>query len=137
MGRMLNPGVSGLPRNQGIGSESQPLRPVTASPGNPFAVLPVPEAVQSGFQRLAFRASLAMLFVRLAGLPELLASLLHVDTYLLYIVGPPAILGAFVTGGVARTFKHRAAWAWLGFLTCMMLSVPTSVWLGGSVKGFR
>jgi O-antigen ligase len=78
-----------------------------------------------------------MLFVRLAGLPELLASVLHVDTYLLYIVGPPAILGAFVTGGVTRTFKHRAAWAWLGLLIFMLLSVPFSTWQGGSARGFR
>jgi O-Antigen ligase len=104
---------------------------------NPQLTVQVPETAQSAFQRLAFRAGLAMLFVRLAGLPELLASLLHVDTYLLYIVGPPAILGAFVTGGVTRTFKHRAAWAWLGLLIFMLLSVPLSTWVGGSLRGFR
>jgi hypothetical protein len=88
---------------------------------------------QGGFQKLAFRAGLAMLFIRLTALPELLAALLHVNTYLLYIVGPPSILGAIVTGGLGRTFRNRAAWMWLGFLVCLLLSVPTSTWVGGSV----
>jgi O-antigen ligase len=142
---MLNSAVPVRPEIQVVPPNAQSRRPATGAHAwqtagsfrNPQPMAFVPETTQSGFQRLAFRAGLAMLFVRLAGLPEMLASLLHVDTYLLYLVGPPAILGAFVTGGVARAFRNRAAWAWLGFLIFMMLSVPFSIWQGGSFRGFR
>ena len=94
-------------------------------------------AVQTGFSKLAFNAGLGMLFVRVAVVPELLVALLHVNTYLLYVVGPPAILGAVVTGAVGRTYQHRAAWLWLGFFVCMLFSLPFSSWVGGSVGDFR
>ncbi len=87
----------------------------------------------TGFRTLAFKAGLGMLFVRFAGLPELLAALLHVNTYLLYLVGPPSILGACVTGGIGRTLRNRAGKMWLGFVVCMVLALPFSSWVGGSV----
>jgi hypothetical protein len=90
-----------------------------------------------GFRKLAFRAGLAMLFIRVTALPELLVALIHANTYLLYVVGPPSIFGAILTGGLQRTFKHRAAWMWLGFLVCMLLSIPTSTWPGASVQSVK
>jgi O-antigen ligase len=147
MNQTPNSLVSSRAANRTIASGVNLSRPVALVPNwqesgrgwNPPAPMPaqIPETAESGFQRLAFRAGLAMIFVRLAGLPDLLATLLHVDTYLLYLVGPPAIIGAIVTGGVARTFRHRAAWMWLGFLVCALVSLPFSSWVGGSVQGFR
>ena len=74
-----------------------------------------------------------MLFVRMTVLPELLFSFLHVNTYLLYVVGPPAMLGALVTGAIGRTLRHRTTWMWLGFCACMLMSLPFSSWKGGSL----
>ena len=136
-----------LPENR-ITASVGPLRParknaVFAQPPNAFimpAVANHSHAVQEqvgGFQNLAFRAGLAMIFIRMTALPELLVALIHANTYLLWVVGPPSILGAIATGALQRTFTHRAAWMWLGFLVCMMISIPTSTWPGASVQGVR
>ncbi len=78
-----------------------------------------------------------MLFVRITVLPDLIYSVLHVNTYLLYLVGPPALLGALVTGAIGRTLRHRTAWMMLGFTACMLLSFPFSTWKGGSLDLVR
>jgi O-antigen ligase len=90
-----------------------------------------------GFRKLAFRAGLGMLFVMMAVLPELLSSLLHANTYLLYFVAPPAIFGAVFTGGLGRTLRHRPAQFWLAFFCCMALSIPFSSWKGDSVHALK
>ena len=65
-------------------------------------------------------------------LPELLAYLTHTNTYLLYLVGPPAIGGALLTGAVRRTLRHRSAYYWMAFFVWMLLAAPLSDWKGGS-----
>jgi O-antigen ligase len=139
MGRMLNSRISSPLRNQPASTvqpRGMPNDPLTRrAPGDvptPRGT-PTTESETTGFRKLAFKAGLGMLFVRFAGLPELLAALLHVNTYLLYLVGPPSILGALVTGGIGRTLRHRAAWMWIGFFACMLLALPFSSWVGGSV----
>jgi O-antigen ligase len=100
---------------------------------------PLERAEGDSLRKLAFRAGLGLLFVMVAVLPELLASILHINTYLLYIVAPPAIFGAVFTGGLGRTLQHRAGWMWVGFFCCMMISVPFSSWMGdsfGNLKGY-
>ncbi len=91
----------------------------------------------AGLRKMAFRAGLAMLFVRLTVLPELLYVWLQANTYLLYVVGPPAILGALVTGAIGRTYQDRAARMWTGFFVCMILSLPGSTWAGGSFEDLK
>ena len=126
---------------------NRPARFPIAASRTVAAVLPVPnrapslplleqigEADQRGFGKMALYAGLAMLFVRITVLPDLLFTLLHVNTYLLYVVGPPAILGALFTGAIGRTLRHRTAWMWLGFCACMLLSFPFSSWKGGSLE---
>ena len=110
MGRMLNsnasPRLGNRPANSRMGA-SRTVASVLPVPGRvPFLRLPqdIGEVEQGGFQKLAFRAGLAMLFVRITVLSDILFSVLHVNTYLLYLVGPPAILGTFVTGAIGRTF---------------------------------
>jgi O-antigen ligase len=144
MGRMLNSEVPYQSGNRPASLAPKPLRAAlpTQQRLNTTLAAAVPanrtgDAAQGGFRALAFRAGLGMLFVRLAILPEILVALLHVNTYLLYLVGPPAIAGAIVTGAVGRTFRSRAAWMWLGFFVCMFLSLPFSSWLGGSIGGFK
>jgi O-antigen ligase len=92
---------------------------------------------QNLFRRFALWAGLAMLFVRLSVLPEISFALLHVNTYILYIVGPPALLGAILTGAVGRTLRHRAGKIWLAFFCWMAIGLPFSSWVGGSVGEFK
>lgn len=117
------------------------FQPVAPQRPNPYLAPGVKVAQagdeHGGFRKLAFRAGLAMLFVRLAVLPELLYSFLQVNTYILYLVGPPAILGALVTGAIGRTYKDRAARVWTAFFLCMILSLPGSTWAGGSFEDLK
>ncbi|HEX4278161.1 MAG TPA: O-antigen ligase family protein [Bryobacteraceae bacterium] len=107
--------------------------PVVAQTGRATAwTLPQETKEPEGFQNLAFYAGLAMLLVRLAVLPEVLYSILHVNTYILYLVGPPAIFGALFCGAIPRTLRHPAGWFWVLFFTFMAISVPFSSWKGGS-----
>jgi hypothetical protein len=143
MGRMLN---YKLLQHPGITtSEPAPVRSrhgrLATSPQN----LPARSDVTSDssedesnvFRKLAFRAGTLMLFMRVADLPDLLYAVLHFNTYLLYVVGPPAMLGAAFTGGIGRAFRFTGSWLWLGFLGCMLLSLPFSSWVGGSVGDFK
>jgi O-antigen ligase len=98
---------------------------------------PLERAERDSLRKLAFRAGLAMLFVMVAVMPELLAAILHVNTYILYIVAPPAIFGAVFTGGLGRTLRYRPAQLWLGFFCCMLISIPFSSWMGDSVTGVK
>lgn len=75
---------------------------------------------------------LATLFLRLSVLPELILYTTHLNTYLLYLAAPPAILSALLMGSVRRTFRSRAAYYWLAFFAWMVLATPFSSWPGGS-----
>jgi len=83
-------------------------------------------------RKLAFYAGLAMLLTTCCILPELLFDITHTDTYLLYLVYPPALFGAFLTGSIKRTFGERAAWYWFFFFLWMVVAVPFSSWRGQS-----
>lgn len=109
-----------------------PPLPASQGPAPQLAVA-APDAGDSPFRKLAFYMALAMLFTRLTVLPEILRALTGVDTYLLYVVGPPAILGAVITGGLGRAYRHRASYFWTAFFVCMILATPFSYWPGGSM----
>jgi putative inorganic carbon (HCO3(-)) transporter len=145
MGRLLNPDWR---ENAGAGTlNAQPSRSgaaVAALPALPTRAASriqpesrVDSASADSLRKFAFRAGLGMVFVMMAVLPELLASLLHTNTYLLYVVVPPAIFGAVFTGGLGRTLRHRPAQLWICFFCCMALSVPFSSWKGDSVGSLK
>lgn len=119
---------------------SRPLRPGFQSQPR---VLPAEQIVQpkanhpNPLRRLAFLCGLATIFVKLTVLPELLVTFLHVNTYLLWIVSPPALFGALFAGGIGRTLQHRAGRLFLWFFVWMTLSIPFSSWVGGSVTEYR
>lgn len=131
----------------------EPAAPKTAAPvtGNPRRLFPraspqtavqtfpqfaaplADKAETDSIRKIAFFAALAMLFVRFGVIPELLVSIMGVNTYLLYIVSPPVILGLFLTGGFGRAFRSKAVWFWTLFFCWMLLATPTSSWIGASV----
>lgn len=98
------------------------------------AALPAPELTgDHPLRKVAFYSSLALLLLRVGALSEIIASVTGINTYLLYLAGPPAIFGALLTGGIGRTFRHKAAFFWVAFFTWMVMSTPFSYWVGGSV----
>jgi putative inorganic carbon (hco3(-)) transporter len=130
---MVQPGTL-QPARSGAAVAAYPAwSPPRAEP----AASPVDNASEDSLRKLAFRAGLAMLFVMMSVLPELLESLFHAHTYLLYFVVPPAIFGAVFTGGLGRTLRHRPAQFWMGFFCFMALSVPFSTWRGDSVSSLK
>lgn len=143
MGRLLN--SSAFPQRvtgpRGMQTRNAvPLAPALSAQRVSAAIKgasPLELAERDSLRKLAFRAGLGMLFVMIAGLSEILATKLHVNTYLLYFVAPPAILGAVFTGGLGRTLRHRASLMWLGFFGWMLISVPFSSWMGDSVNVLR
>jgi O-antigen ligase len=91
------------------------------------------EIVNSNWMRRAgFSLTLAFLFLRITALHELLASKLGFNTYILFLVGPPAIICLLLSGGLQRMFSSRTTKYWLAFLVLLILAVPFSSWRGGS-----
>src|ERR1051326_3942943 len=90
-------------------------------PGQPAVPKPEPEDT-SAVHKIAYYAGLGWLFLMFGTIPELLSYLLHVNTYLLYVFAPPALIGVLLTGAVPRTMKGRAAWFWVFFLGYMVVT---------------
>ncbi len=86
----------------------------------------------SPFRKMAFYFGLAFLFERFGVISELLNQLIGTSGYILYIIGPPALLGTIATGGLRRSFRHRASYYWMAFFGWMLLATPFSYWQGGS-----
>ena len=114
-------------------------RPHGTAPGTlaPVAVEPAPFSLEDAWEtepirKIAFYFCLAALFLRLSVLPELILYVTHVNTYLLYLVAPLAIVSTLLKGGVQRTFRSRASYYWLAFFIWMALAAPFSSWPGGS-----
>jgi putative inorganic carbon (HCO3(-)) transporter len=82
----------------------------------------------------AFYSALVLLFLRFSYLPETVQYFTGMNTYLLYIAGPPALIGVVALRGLERTFRYAPAKFWLAFLVWMVLAVPFSSWIGGSFK---
>jgi O-antigen ligase len=59
------------------------------------------------------------------------------NTYVIYLVGSAAILGALTTGGLRRTFQNRAAWYWVAFFVWMVVGIPFSSWKGDSINNLN
>jgi O-antigen ligase len=81
----------------------------------------------------AFKCALVLVFLRFSFLPETILLFTGINTYVLYIFGPPALLGVVASGGLKRTFRYPPARFWLAFIVYMVLAVPFSSWRGDSV----
>jgi O-antigen ligase len=108
-----------------------PVAPVPADVGQTQASFDDVWEVEP-IRRVSFYFCLAALFLRLSVLPELVLYVTHVNTYLLYLVAPLAIVSTLLKGGVQRTFRSRASFYWAGFFAWMVLATLFSSWRGGS-----
>jgi O-antigen ligase len=90
--------------------------------------------VKNKLGKAAFYFVLALVFLRFSMLHEMIAYVFRLDTFILYLVGPPALFCTLLTGGIRRTFKNRCALYYLCFVAWMVLAAPFSSWRGGSVE---
>jgi O-antigen ligase len=84
-------------------------------------------------RKLVLYFALALVFVRLSMIHQLLEYLLHHDTYLLYLVAFPVIAGIPLTGGLRRAFRYRSTWCWTGFALWLIPTSLFSTWKTGSL----
>lgn len=105
---------------------SAPPRPAVAE--NPEWLL----AKNDTIRKIGFYFALVFVFFRFSMLHELLRVQLGFNTYILYLVAPPAIFLLILTGGMRRVLRHRTAWCWLLFTAWMVTCIPFSFWPGGS-----
>jgi len=85
-------------------------------------------------RRVGLLFALGLVFLRVTGLHELVASKLGMNTYILYLFGPPSILFCFLSGGLQRTFRQKQALLWMGFLFLFYVSILFSYWRGNSFQ---
>lgn len=120
-------------RSRTVGIRKPAPLATTASP----ASAPVLTADDTNAMRkMAFFAGLAMIFIRMSVTPELLAYATHTNTYVLYLVAPPAFIGVLLTGGLGRAMRARPVWAFVGFVICLLPATVLSSWQGGSAQVF-
>jgi len=104
-------------------------------PGALNYAIPAPESreeTRNAARKLAFWFGVGLVFVRFSMLNEMLSYLIGHNFYLLYFFGIPALLGLLVSGGIARVLRERAAILWLCFGTWAVITIPFSIWRGGS-----
>src|SRR5579884_3191542 len=108
MGRMLSTGPAPAAGNNLVGVAGTRVAPLPAA--SRF-VFPTAQVLTSRAST-AFYLAAALIFVRMSVLPEILAYITGTNTYILYLIGPPALLAVLFTGGLAKVFRARAAYYW-------------------------
>lgn len=103
------------------------------SQGDVFGAKEDKTSSRQTLQKVGFYCAAALVFLRFSFLSEFITSLTGKQTYVLYIFGMPALIAFLLCGGFRRTFREKGPKIWLGFLICMCLSVPFSIWRGGSL----
>ena len=83
-------------------------------------------------QSMAFKMGLVLVFIRFSIIHQLLASVLHVNLYLLYLFGVPTLVGLVLAGGIQRTLRGWPAIFWVVFTVWLFVGLPFSSWRGGS-----
>jgi O-antigen ligase len=84
-------------------------------------------------RRTVLYFALALVFMRVSMIHQILEYLLHADTYLLYMATIPLLIGILVTGALKRPFQYRAAWFWTAFALWLIPTSILSTWRGGSL----
>ena len=105
-----------LPRTSGVTSQAAQWNPELTNP----------------IRRLAFYASLGLIFLRYSLLHEVFAHYLGTSPFILYVLAVPALLGMAGSGGIQRTLASPQGKYWMGFIFWFMLAVPFSTWKGES-----
>jgi O-antigen ligase len=84
-------------------------------------------------RKVSLYFALALVFVRVSMLHQLLEYLLHTDTYLLYAAGIPVVIAIFSTGGFRHAFKYTSAKYWAAFVLWLIPTTIFSTYKSGSL----
>jgi putative inorganic carbon (hco3(-)) transporter len=88
-------------------------------------------------RKISFYFALALTFIRCSQIHELIGYQLHLNSYLLFICGIPAILGLIHSHSLGRPFRYKQTWLWFGFSLWLILTIPFSTWKGGAAEVVR
>jgi len=77
--------------------------------------------------------ALVLVFIYFSNIHQLLAYVLHVNLFLLYLFGIPTLLGVVLAGGIQRTLRGRPAIYWTIFVVLLLAGIPFSSWRSGAV----
>jgi O-antigen ligase len=110
-----------------------PVMPMTEASVVPRSSAKLAKRLNGHLQAFCFSCAIILVFLRFSFLHETFTVLTGVNTYVLYIFGPIALLGVIANGGVQRTLRQSVGIFWLGFVVWMILAVPFSSWRGGSL----
>lgn len=137
--RPSSPAASRLPGKSGVLPAIFGRRSATGTPGSDGAPEAGPQpdrawliAKNDPLRRLGFWFALIFIFLRFSMLHELITYKLGFNTYMLYLVGPPALFLLLFTGGIQRAAQENTARFWMGFTLWMVVCIPFSYWPGGS-----
>src|ERR1019366_4544316 len=84
-----------------------------------------------------FYFGLALVFMRISVLPELLGITVGTNFYILYLLTPPVLVGVFAGGAIRRTLRASAGRYWMAFFAWMVLATAFSSWIGGSLTRIK
>jgi O-antigen ligase len=85
-------------------------------------------------REIAFNLTLALVFIRTSQIHELITYRFHFNSYLLFVVGVPAILGLFISKSASRPFRFPEAYLWMAFSLWIVVTIPFSIWKAGSLQ---
>lgn len=88
---------------------------------------------RNSLRQKAFCLTLAFVFVRCSQLHELVTYQFHFNSYLLFILGVPALLCLVISDDLRRPFRLPPGYCWLGFSLWIVVTVPFSFWRGGAL----
>jgi hypothetical protein len=117
---------------------AQRLDAIGTSGGNGVSAAQAQSAeITNPVRNIAFRMGVILVFIRFSIIHQLIAYLLHINLYLLYLFGIPTLLGVVLAGGVRRTMRGRPAILWTIFVVWLVVGVPFSSWKGGSAASLN
>lgn len=138
--KRLKKGESLIPQPDTDAGDPPWAEPPVSSGSGDASAKPSPEVAPEKLERrriprrrIFLYFVLAFVFMRFSMVHQILEHLLHADTYLIYLVAIPALIGIPATGGFQRTFKYHSALYWTAFALWMIPTAAFSTWRGGSV----
>ena len=75
-----------------------------------------------------------LVFIRSSQIHELITYRFNFNSYLLFVVGVPAILGLFISKSAGRPFRFPQAYLWMAFSLWIVAIIPFSIWKAGSLQ---
>ncbi len=90
---------------------------------------PLPDVASGVLHRCGVAVAIAFVFLLQSRIAEVLFPSLHISSFIYW----SGVLITLLNGGVARAFSHRIGLVLLALTGWIVISVPFSIWIGGSL----